>query len=105
MTVHVRMRQGLLVTVAFGLLLAASAFAEEKSAEPKKEEVPFWAIGKPTAGPGATMAPVPALPIPTAADKLPVRSSSFRRASRSRSIQPAFSTRAACAKATRAPCS
>jgi glucose/arabinose dehydrogenase len=67
------MRRGLLVTVAFGLLLGLPAVAEEKAAEPKKEEVPFWAVGKPTTGPGATMAPVPAFPIPTAADKLPVK--------------------------------
>jgi glucose/arabinose dehydrogenase len=62
------MRRGLLVTVAFGFLLGLPAVAEEK-----KEEVPFWAVGKPTTGPGATMAPVPAFPIPTAADKLPVK--------------------------------
>jgi glucose/arabinose dehydrogenase len=41
-------------------------------AEPPKEEVPFWAVGRPQTGPGAAMAPVPALPIPTPADKLPI---------------------------------
>ncbi len=40
-------------------------------AQQKEEEVPFWAIGRPEAGPGAKLAPVPSPPIPTAADKLP----------------------------------
>ena len=51
-----------------------TAIAQDKSAPPaadKKEEVPFWAIGKPKSGPGAAMAPVAAPPIPTPADKLP----------------------------------
>src|SRR5262245_5145924 len=39
---------------------------------PKQEEEPFWAIGRPKSGPGAAMAPVPAFPIPTPADKLPI---------------------------------
>jgi glucose/arabinose dehydrogenase len=39
---------------------------------PKAEEVPFWAIGRPKSGPGAAMAPVPAFPIATPADKLPI---------------------------------
>ena len=38
----------------------------------KQEEEPFWAVGRPKAGPGRQMAPVPALPIPTPADKLPL---------------------------------
>jgi len=38
---------------------------------PPKEEEPFWAAGRPKAGPGNQMAPVPAFPIPTPADKLP----------------------------------
>jgi glucose/arabinose dehydrogenase len=41
-------------------------------AAPPKEEVPFWAVGRPAGGPGAAMAPVAAFPIPTPADKLPV---------------------------------
>jgi glucose/arabinose dehydrogenase len=39
---------------------------------PKQEEVPFWAIGMPKNDTASKMAPVPAFPIPTAADKLPV---------------------------------
>src|SRR5258706_14816664 len=39
---------------------------------PKQEEAPFWAIGRPKAGAGAQMAPVPAFPIPTPADRLPI---------------------------------
>jgi glucose/arabinose dehydrogenase len=49
------------------LLASTQVFAQEK-----KEEVPFWAIGRPTGDVTAKMAPVPALPIATAADKLPV---------------------------------
>src|SRR5690348_15319946 len=44
----------------------------QQPAPPKQEEVPFWAIGRPSSGPGSAMAPVPAFPIPTAADKLPI---------------------------------
>ena len=39
---------------------------------PKQEEEPFWAVGRPKSGPGLSMAPVPAFPIPTPADKLPI---------------------------------
>src|SRR5215472_8303928 len=39
---------------------------------PKQEEEPFWAVGRPKSGAGAQMAPVPAFPIPTPADKLPL---------------------------------
>ncbi len=39
---------------------------------PKQEEVPFWAVGMPKNTTASKMAPVPAFPIPTAADKLPV---------------------------------
>jgi glucose/arabinose dehydrogenase len=49
-------------------LLAASAFAQEK-----KEEVPFWAVGRPAGEVTGKMAPVPAHPIPTAADQLPLK--------------------------------
>ena len=48
-------------------MLALPAFAQQK-----EEETPFWAIGRPKAGPGAQMAPVPAFPVPTPADKLPI---------------------------------
>jgi glucose/arabinose dehydrogenase len=49
------------------MFVAGMAFAQEK----KEEEPPFWAIGRPKAGPGAQMAPVAAPPVPTPADKLP----------------------------------
>lgn len=39
---------------------------------PKKEEVPFWAVGMPKNDTASKMAPVPSFPIPTAADKLPL---------------------------------
>jgi len=42
------------------------------AAQQKQEEVPFWAIGRPKDGPGNAMAPVPPMPIPTPADKLPI---------------------------------
>ena len=66
--------------VAFGLLtlvaMALPATAQQPSTPTpppaKEEEVPFWAIGKPKTGPGAAMAPVPAFPIATPADKLPI---------------------------------
>ena len=35
------------------LFVAGAAYAQEK----KDEEPPFWAVGKPKAGPGAQMAP------------------------------------------------
>jgi len=77
MTSSSTMRFGALLTLAvcFGLL-PPPAFAQQQSgaapAAPAKEEVPFWAIGRPTVGPGAQMAPVPPFPIPTPADKLPI---------------------------------
>ncbi len=52
---------------AASLIAVSCAYAQEK----KEEEPPFWAIGKPKAGPGAQMAPVAAPPIPTPADQLP----------------------------------
>ena len=39
---------------------------------PAKEEEPFWAVGRPKGDATSKMAPVPAFPIATAADKLPV---------------------------------
>ena len=58
-----------------GLAVAAwPAMAQQPGASspPKAAEEPFWAVGRPKTGPGAQMAPVPAFPIPTPADKLPV---------------------------------
>jgi glucose/arabinose dehydrogenase len=84
MNVTAKLRHGLLLTAAIGLLLAVPALAQQQppggggspppaqaAPPPKPEEVPFWAVGKPKAGPGAQMAPVDALPIPPSADKLP----------------------------------
>jgi glucose/arabinose dehydrogenase len=60
---------GLIGIVAVLTVGASLANAQQ---QPKQEDVPFWAIGRPSTGPGAAMAPVPAFPIPTPADKLPI---------------------------------
>ena len=60
---------GLIGIVAALTVGASLANAQQ---QPKQEDVPFWAIGRPSTGPGAAMAPVPAFPIPTPADKLPI---------------------------------
>ena len=79
-------------------LLALPAFAQEK------EEEAVLGQGRPKGDVPAKMAPVAAFPVPTPADKLP-KAQGARRASRSRCTRAAFSTRAACAGATRARCS
>jgi glucose/arabinose dehydrogenase len=68
-----------LLTIAFAaaILGPAPAPAQQSGGTPpppkeKEEEVPFWAVGRPKSGPGQQMAPVPAFPIPTPADKLPI---------------------------------
>ena len=50
----------------------AQTRAPAPAAPAKEEETPFWAVSRPKGGPGAQMAPVPAFPIPTPADKPPV---------------------------------
>ena len=71
-------RRIVMLCAVAGLALAAwPAVAQQPGASspptpPKAEEEPFWAVGRPKAGPGAQMAPVPAFPIPTPADKLPI---------------------------------
>jgi glucose/arabinose dehydrogenase len=58
-----------------GLALATStAWGQQQSpaAPPPKEEEPFWAVGRPKTESALRMAPVPAFPIPTPADKLPL---------------------------------
>jgi glucose/arabinose dehydrogenase len=64
------------LVVATLTLVVPPAAAQEKgaapAAAPPKEEVPFWAIGRPKGEATATMAPVPAFPVPTPAAKLPV---------------------------------
>lgn len=57
---------------ALALALACAATSGLAADPPKQEEVPFWAIGMPKNDTASKMAPVPAFPIPTAADKLPV---------------------------------
>jgi glucose/arabinose dehydrogenase len=57
----------------FAVAALAVAVAFPLQAQDKKEEVPFWAIGRPKNAVADKMAPVPAHPIPTAADKLPVK--------------------------------
>lgn len=56
-------RHGLL---AAALLLAGSAFAQQA------QEEPFWAKGRPRTDTAMKMAPVPAFPIATPGDKLPI---------------------------------
>jgi glucose/arabinose dehydrogenase len=51
---------------ATALCTALGAFAQQAAEEP------FWAKGRPKTDTAMKMAPVPAFPIPTAADKLPV---------------------------------
>jgi glucose/arabinose dehydrogenase len=72
-----RRRGFFLVLAVSGVTLAvAPAAAQQKAgkpaAAPPKEEVPFWAIGRPKGEATAKMAPVPAFPVPTPADKLPI---------------------------------
>ena len=55
-----------LAVATAALALCAGALAQQAAEEP------FWAKGRPKAGTGAALAPVPAFPIATAADKLPV---------------------------------
>jgi glucose/arabinose dehydrogenase len=52
---------------------AALAVAFPIHAQEKKDEVPFWAVGRPKNPVADKMAPVPAHPIPTSADKLPIK--------------------------------
>ena len=57
----------------FTLAAVALALSIPVQAQDKKEEVPFWAVGRPKNPAADKMAPVPAHPIPTAADKLPLK--------------------------------
>lgn len=60
--------------VLVSALCAGAILAALPAAAQKKEEEPFWAIGRPKSNADAMkMAPVPAHPIPTARDKLPVK--------------------------------
>ncbi len=69
-------RIGSLIIAVAGLALCAGPVIAQQTTTPaeppKQEEEPFWAVGRPKAGAGAQMAPVPAFPIPTPADKLPI---------------------------------
>jgi glucose/arabinose dehydrogenase len=62
----------LLALVSVALPATAQQQPAPTPAPAKEEEVPFWAVGRPKTGPGAQLAPVPAFPIPTPADKLPI---------------------------------
>jgi glucose/arabinose dehydrogenase len=62
------MKRLALAAAVSAAMLAASAFAQEK-----KEEVPFWAVGRPANDVAGKMAPVPAHPIPTAEKDLPLK--------------------------------
>jgi glucose/arabinose dehydrogenase len=52
---------------------AAFLVAANPAAAQQQEEEPFWAKGRPKTDAAMKMAPVPAHPIPTAKDKLPVK--------------------------------
>jgi len=68
------MNQCLKPRVLVSALCAGILVAALPAAAQQKEEEPFWAVGRPKSNPDAMkMAPVPAHPIPTAADKLPVK--------------------------------
>ncbi len=56
-----------LAATAIGLLATNLAWGQAKA-----EEEPFWAVGRPKGDATSGMAPVPAFPIATAADKLPI---------------------------------
>src|SRR5258706_8385390 len=65
----------LIIAVAGVALCAGPVIAQQTTTPaepPKQEEAPFGAVGRPKAGAGAQMAPVPAFPIPPPADKLPI---------------------------------
>src|SRR5262249_24268067 len=63
---------GTLVSVGVPATAQQQTPPKEPPKEAPKEDVPFWAVGRPSGGPGAQLAPVPAFPIPTPADKLPI---------------------------------
>lgn len=52
--------------------LLALPLAVHSQSEKKQEEEPFWAKGRPPSETAMKMAPVPAMPIPTPAEQLPV---------------------------------
>src|SRR5437762_2052155 len=78
------MRRSLIALVVAGLACGMQPLAAQQKdapkaaekappkAEAKKEEEPFWAVGRPKGDVTAKMAPVPAFPVATAADKLPI---------------------------------
>ncbi|MFC3226268.1 PQQ-dependent sugar dehydrogenase [Marinibaculum pumilum] len=60
-----------LAALAACALLSVAAATPAAAQDEKKEEVPFWAVGRPDSGPGAQLAPVPAPPLPTPEAQLP----------------------------------
>jgi glucose/arabinose dehydrogenase len=69
------LRRFVLVVATLPFVVAPAA-AQDKgaapAAAPAKEEVPFWAVGRPKNPATAKMEPVPAFPVATPAAKLPV---------------------------------
>jgi glucose/arabinose dehydrogenase len=61
-----------LLSKLFSLILLALAAVSAGAQQPAPAEEPFWAKGRPHRDIAMKMAPVPALPTPTAADKLPL---------------------------------
>ncbi len=57
-------------SLAAGVLWLCATVGWAQAQQPAEE--PFWAKGRPKTDTAMKMAPVPAFPIPTAADKLPV---------------------------------
>ncbi len=66
-----RLPRGVTHTTRTTLAASALCAALGAFAQPAAEE-PFWAKGRPKTDTAMKMAPVPAFPIPTAADKLPI---------------------------------
>ena len=55
-----------------GALAAIGLLTSGLAIEASAEDPPFWAIGRPDSETAAKMAPIPGMPVATAADKLPI---------------------------------
>ena len=84
------------------IALAALCAAGGALAQQKPEEEPGWAKGRPKTDEAMKMAPVPAFPVPTPADQLPVKKFKLPPGFKAEVWASACSTRAACARARRA---
>ena len=69
-TTHRHRAATLALALAAGIGLAHAQDAAKPAEAPKPEEVPFWAVGMPK---GNKLAPVPAFPVATPEDQLPVK--------------------------------